>query len=180
MYTMNRAYWESRFYDDAYWARYLDLLAQNRFNTLVVIYGYENGGFLAPCYPYFFNVDGFPDVRMVGITPQEQRRNLDAFKRLIKMAHERGLNFTVGIWDHIYRGGVQGGGVPRGRKDPAEAHAGTGLGRDYRKPHRVYHGGAGRNSFTLCPGRRRPVPHARRVRSEGGRAGRASGGTSFR
>ena len=28
------------------------------------------------------------------------------------MAHDRGLKFTVGIWDHIYRGGVQGGGVP--------------------------------------------------------------------
>ncbi len=28
------------------------------------------------------------------------------------MAHERGLKFTVGIWDHIYRGGVQGGGIP--------------------------------------------------------------------
>jgi hypothetical protein len=36
-YTMNRAYWESRFYDAAYWARYLDLLAQNRFNSMVVI-----------------------------------------------------------------------------------------------------------------------------------------------
>ena len=28
------------------------------------------------------------------------------------MAHDRGLRFTVGIWDHIYRGGVQGGGIP--------------------------------------------------------------------
>ena len=60
IYTMNRAYWESRFYDEAYWARYLDLLAQNRFNSLVVIFGYENGGFLAPCYPYFFDVERVP------------------------------------------------------------------------------------------------------------------------
>jgi hypothetical protein len=116
IYTMNRAYWESRFYDQAYWARYLDMLAKNRFNTLVVIFGYENGGFLAPAYPYFFDVDGFPDVRMVGITPQEQQRNLAAFNQLIKMAHDRGIRFTVGIWDHIYRGGVQGGGIP-GTKD---------------------------------------------------------------
>jgi hypothetical protein len=28
------------------------------------------------------------------------------------MAHNRGIRFTVGIWDHIYRGGVQGGGIP--------------------------------------------------------------------
>jgi hypothetical protein len=41
LYTFNRAYWESRFYDEAYWARYLEMLAQNRFNSLVVIFGYE-------------------------------------------------------------------------------------------------------------------------------------------
>ena len=124
MYTMNRAYWESRFYDEAYWTRYLDLLVQNRFNTVVVIFGYENGGFLAPCYPYFFNVNEFPDVRMVGITAAEQERNLAAFKRLVKMAHDRGLRFTVGIWDHIYRGGVQGGGVPGMNKIPAQPKPG--------------------------------------------------------
>ena len=112
IYTFNRAYWESRFYDEAYWARYLDVLAQNRFNSLVVIFGYENGGFLAPCYPYFFDVEGFPDVRMVGITPEQQQRNLAALNRLIQMAHDRGVKFTAGIWDHIYRGGVQGGGIP--------------------------------------------------------------------
>ncbi len=112
IYTMNRAYWESRFYDEAYWARYLDTLAQNRFNSLVVIFGYENGGFLAPCYPYFFDVPGFPDVRLVGITPEQQQHNLTALNRLSQMAHDRGVQFTVGIWDHIYRGGVQGGGVP--------------------------------------------------------------------
>jgi hypothetical protein len=112
LYTFNRAYWENRLYDEVYWTKYLDVLAQNRFNSLVVIFGYENGGFLAPCYPYFFNVKGFPDVRMVGITPEQQQRNLAALNRLIQMAHDRGLNFTVGIWDHIYRGGVQGGGIP--------------------------------------------------------------------
>ena len=112
IYTFNRAYWESRFYDEAYWERYLDMLAQNRFDSLVVIFGYENGGFLAPCYPYFFDVAGFPEVRMVGVTSVQQQRNLVALNRLIQMAHDRGVKFTVGIWDHIYRGGVQGGGIP--------------------------------------------------------------------
>lgn len=117
-YTMNRAYWESRFYDEEYWKRYLDILAQNRFNSMVVIFGYENGGFLAPCYPYFFDTEGFPDVKMIGITPQEQERNLKALTDLIKMAHNRGIRFTVGIWDHIYRGGVQGGGIPGAQDVP--------------------------------------------------------------
>jgi hypothetical protein len=112
LFAMNRAYWESRFYDEAYWTCYLDNLASNRFNSIVVIFGYENGGFLAPCYPYFFDTDGFPDVRMIGITPEQQARNLKALNRLIQMSHDRGISFSVGIWDHLYRGNVQGGGTP--------------------------------------------------------------------
>ncbi len=112
IYTFQRAYWESRFYDREYWEKYLDMLAQNRFNSLILIFGYENGGFLAPCYPYFFDVEGFPEVRMVGITAAEQQRNLQTLNGLIRMAHERGIRLTLGIWDHIYRGGVQGGGIP--------------------------------------------------------------------
>lgn len=93
IYTMNRAYWESRFYDQAYWAKYLDMMAKNRFNSLVLIFGYENGGFLAPCYPYFFNVEGYPGVRMVGLSASEQQRNLKAINRLIEMCHERGIRY---------------------------------------------------------------------------------------
>ncbi|HTI12263.1 MAG TPA: hypothetical protein VL832_27005 [Puia sp.] len=118
IYTMNRAYWESRFYDENYWSHYLDMMAENRFNSLVVIFGYENGGFLAPCYPYFFNVDGYPNVQMVGLSEQEQQRNLSAINKLIQMAHVRGIRFTAGIWDHIYRGGVQGGGIPGSENAP--------------------------------------------------------------
>ncbi|MBS1661179.1 MAG: hypothetical protein JST68_09025 [Bacteroidetes bacterium] len=120
IYTMNRNYWETRLYDENYWTRYLDMLAHDRFNSLVIIFGYENGGFLAPCYPYFFNVDGFPDVRMVGLSAEQQQRNLKAFNRLIEMAHARGIRLTAAIWDHIYRGGVQGGGIP-GAKDVSDA-----------------------------------------------------------
>lgn len=118
IYTMNRAYWESRFYDEKYWTRYLDMMAENRFNSLVIIFGYENGGFLAPCYPYFFNVEGYPDVQMTGLSKEEQQHNLAAINRLIEMAHARGIRFTAGIWDHIYRGGVQGGGIPGNEKAP--------------------------------------------------------------
>ncbi len=118
LFTMNRAYWESRLYDEQYWAKYLDVLAESRFNSLLVVFGYENGGFMAPCYPYFFNTDGFPGVSMVGLTPQQQQHNLAAFNKLIEMAHERGIRVTAGIWDHIFRGGVQGGGIPGADKVP--------------------------------------------------------------
>jgi len=112
LYTFQRAYWESRFYDEAYWQRYLDTLARNRFNLLQVTFGYETGGFLAPCYPYFFDVSGFPDVKMAGMTGEMQQRNVDALNRLIAMAHAHGIDIVIGIWDHIYRNGSQAGGVP--------------------------------------------------------------------
>ena len=109
-YTMHKANFESYFYDGQYWARYLDMLAKNRFNTFVLIFGYENWGYFAPPYPYLFDVGEFPDVKVAGITREKQQRNLEALNRVIKMTHERGMNFTLGIWDHIYRGGVQGPG----------------------------------------------------------------------
>ena len=111
VYTMNRAYWESRFYDEAYWKRYFDLLAASRFNKFFIVFGYENGGFLAPPYPYFLETPGFPGVHMADLTPEAKQKNRAALNRLIELAHERGLEVAVGIWDHIYRAGVQTGGI---------------------------------------------------------------------
>jgi dienelactone hydrolase len=111
IYTMQQADFEARFFNEDYWARYFDMLARDRFNTFVLIFGYENAGYFAPAYPYFFDVEGFPDVRVVGLTKERQERNLKALNRLIELARERGLDFTAGLWDHIYRGGVQSGGV---------------------------------------------------------------------
>ena len=111
IYTMQRAHFESRLYDTAYWERYFNLLAKSRINSFVIVFGYENGGFMAPPYPYFYDVDEFPDVQFVGITPAEQQRNTQAFRQMIALAHARGIDVVPAIWDHIYRGGVQGGGI---------------------------------------------------------------------
>jgi hypothetical protein len=112
IYTMQRAYFEGRLHDEEHWKSYFDLLARSRINAFTVIFGYENGGFMAPAYPYFFDVAGFPGVRLVGITAEQQARNAAAFRRMIAIAHERGIEVIPAIWDHIYRGGVQGGGIP--------------------------------------------------------------------
>jgi len=111
MYTMQRALFEQKLYDETYWRKYFDLLAGSRINTFVVIFGYENGGFMAPPYPYFYDVPEFPDVRMVGLTAEQQAHNTAAFKTVIRLAHERGIHVTAAIWDHIYRAGVQTGGI---------------------------------------------------------------------
>jgi len=129
MFTMNRAYFESRLYDERYLARYLDLLADSRLNQLVVTFGYEDGGYMAPPYPYFFDVDGFSNVKVVGLTPEQQTRNRTAFLTLLRMAADRGIQVKVGIWDHIYRGGVQAGGI-RGASSGTKPTAGLVWGLD--------------------------------------------------
>ncbi|MEE8451891.1 MAG: hypothetical protein V3R99_08250 [Thermoguttaceae bacterium] len=108
IYTMHRKTFEKFFFDEEYWAEYLDMLAENRFNTFALLLGYENWGYFAPPYPFFFDVEGYSDIRVEGLTAEQQQRNLKALNRVIEMTHERGLDFTLGIWDHIYRGGVQG------------------------------------------------------------------------
>jgi hypothetical protein len=39
IYTMQRAYFESRLFDETYWMRYFDLLAPSRINTFTIIFG---------------------------------------------------------------------------------------------------------------------------------------------
>jgi hypothetical protein len=112
IYTMHRGWFESRLYDENHWKRYFDLLARSRINTFTIIFGYENGGFMAPLYPYFFDLPGFPQVRLNGITAAQQQRNTAAFRAMIQIAHSRGVDVIPAVWDHIYRGGVQGGGIP--------------------------------------------------------------------
>lgn len=129
-YTMQRRLFEQRLHDESYWEHYFDMLAESRINSYVIIFGYENGGFMAPLYPYFFDVEGFPDVQLYGITDQQQAKNTAALSRLIAIAHTRGIRVTAGIWDHIYRGGVQGGGIAgaselAGQKAPHLVHGVT-------------------------------------------------------
>ena len=119
MYTMQRALFEKKLYDETYWRKYFDLLAGSRINTFVVIFGYENGGFMAPPYPYFYDTPEFPGVRMVGLSAEQQARNTAAFKTVIRLAHERGIHLTAAIWDHIYRAGVQTGGIQGAAKGDA-------------------------------------------------------------
>jgi hypothetical protein len=103
MYTMHRAYFESRLFDEQYWQKYFDLLASSRINNFVVIFGYENGGFMAPPYPYFFDVDEFPDVKLVGLSHEQQTRNRAAFKKDAAGARARHQACQTSAFTSIYR-----------------------------------------------------------------------------
>ena len=92
---------------------------------------------MAPLYPYFFDVDGFPDVRVVGLTPEQQARNLKALKTMLRLAAERGIHVKPGIWDHIYRGGIQAGANPVGI-ERHQTHARAGVGPRCQKSRAVH------------------------------------------
>ncbi len=103
IFTMQQAQFENRLHDENYWSRYFDMLARDRFNTFQVLFAYEMDGYMCPAYPYFVNVDSFPGIRVEGLTKEQQQRNLADLHRLIRMAHERGIKVTVGLWCHYYR-----------------------------------------------------------------------------
>ncbi|WP_143525131.1 hypothetical protein [Labilibacter marinus] len=110
-YTMNRSLFEQRLFDKQYWTTYFDMLATNRINSYVFIFGYECAGFMAPMFPYFFDVEAYPQVQFNGLSKKEQALNREAMQTVINLAHERGIRITFGLWDHIYRGAVQAGRI---------------------------------------------------------------------
>ena len=80
---------------------------------------------------------------------------------MIRIAHERGIEVTAGIWDHIYRGGVQGGGIPGASENAGKRVPGLvfGVTADNLAP---YTKAALETLPRSLPGNRRhPVPHAR-------------------
>ena len=112
VYTMHPRVWEKQLADEQYWTRLFATMAKSRLNRFVVVFGYENAGYLAPVYPFFFDVTGHPGVRMVGCDRTAQEAHTAQFRRMIRLAHDHGVHVTAAIWDHIYRGRVQTGGIP--------------------------------------------------------------------
>ena len=46
---------------------------------------------------------GFPDVKVAGLSKEQQQRNVSDLHRLIRMAHDRGIKVTLGFWCHFYQ-----------------------------------------------------------------------------
>ncbi|TWO34523.1 hypothetical protein E1J38_001325 [Seonamhaeicola sediminis] len=91
------------FFSEDYWQYYLKNLANNRFNRLTLITGYNDGkqeDFMIPVYPYLFKIPGFEDVSIrenLNRTPQEY---LDQLRRIGQLCDHYGLEFVFGIWGH--------------------------------------------------------------------------------
>ncbi|WP_299668707.1 hypothetical protein [uncultured Polaribacter sp.] len=106
--TFHRRYFEQKLHDVKYWETYFDMMAENRLNQFLLIFGYKNNqmkepNFMAPAYPNFFNVEGYPYVKIQNVTEEQQKQNTASLKKIIEMAHARGIEFGVGLWDQIER-----------------------------------------------------------------------------
>ena len=88
------------YFDEEFWAEYFKLLAQCRYNNFTLTFSHQTN-YLNPLYSYLVELPRFPQVRVKWLTPQDRERNLAMLKRIAEMAHERGLDFTLGIWTQL-------------------------------------------------------------------------------
>ena len=88
----------SWYYDRGYWQSYLGMLAEDRFNSFNLVFAHQTS-YLAPPYPFLFSVEKYPQVRVPGLTVEDQKLNLEALQMISRMARERGIDFIMGIWE---------------------------------------------------------------------------------
>jgi hypothetical protein len=86
------------YYDREYWEDYLGMLARDRFNSLNLVFAHQTS-YLAPPYPFLFDVEEYPQVKVPGLSADEQRRNLETLQMISRLARERGIDFIMGIWE---------------------------------------------------------------------------------
>jgi len=95
----NRDLEQDWYHSRDYWIEYLRMLARNRFNRLNLVFAHQTD-YLAPPYPYWVDVEDFPEVRVPDLGEQERRRNLETLCFIAQAAADHGIDFTLGIWQH--------------------------------------------------------------------------------
>lgn len=115
------------YFDEAYWNVYFTMLSRERFNNLTLTFC-DQTNYLCPLYSHLLDVPGFPGVRVKGVTPQSQAKQLAMLKRIAELADDHGLDFTLGIWQQVpvpaYPPKVEVEGLPEGVNGAAYCAAG--------------------------------------------------------
>ncbi len=83
-----------------YWDWYIGMLATNRFNALNLVYSHQSP-YMAPMYAWHVKVDEYPNVRARGVSEAERRENQRVMHHIAKLCHERGIELTIGVWEHL-------------------------------------------------------------------------------
>lgn len=97
------------FEDRKMWAAYLDMLASNRFNmfNLSMGLGYDypqkvTDSYTYFTYPFFVQVANYPQVRARGLSEAQRKTNLELLRFISSQCAVRGIDFTLGLWNHAY------------------------------------------------------------------------------
>lgn len=91
------------FFSEDYWQYYIKQLAENRFNRLTLITGYNDGSkedFMMPVYPYLVKVPGFENIKPKNNSLKKPEDYLEQLRRIGEISHDYGLEFVFGIWSH--------------------------------------------------------------------------------
>ena len=94
------------YYSREYWIDYFQMLARHRFNRFNLVFAHQTD-YLAPPYPYWVTVDGYPEVRVPGLTAAQRVRNFEMLRFISDTAAEYGIDFTLGIWEHNVQRGMR-------------------------------------------------------------------------
>jgi hypothetical protein len=88
------------YHSEAYWDWYIGMLAANRFNGLNLVYSHQTP-YMAPMYAWHVKLDEFPNVKPIGVTEEELEQNRKVMRLIAKLCHERGIELTIGVWQHL-------------------------------------------------------------------------------
>ncbi len=85
------------FYSNEFWDSYFSMLARNRYNEFILVFGHQTA-YLVPIYPYFFKMREYPDVYVEGVSDADRETNLKMLQYISNLAQKRGVKFCIGIW----------------------------------------------------------------------------------
>ncbi len=92
------------YYSKEYWQDYFGMLAANRWNAFNLVFSHQTP-YLSPMYAFHIKVDKYPEIRALGLSEEQREKNLDILRYISSLAQERGIDFTLGIWQQIAWGG---------------------------------------------------------------------------
>ena len=88
------------YYSKEYWDEYLGMLAADRWNSFNLVFSHQTP-YLAPMYPFHVKVEKYPEVRAKDLTDAQREKNLEMLRFISSLARDRGLDFTLSIWQQI-------------------------------------------------------------------------------
>ena len=88
------------YYSREYWQEYFGMLAANRWNSFNLIFSHQTA-YLSPLYAFHVNITEHPEIKAIGLTDDQREKNLEILRYISGLAKERGIDFTLGIWQQI-------------------------------------------------------------------------------